>query len=209
MTAELQRRIANIIRFGLIYQVNLANATAQVQIGNLITDFLPFATCRTGTTKSWSPPTVGEQCIVLAMNGELTTACILLGLYTQNSPSQSGDEHIIEFADGAKFIYNQASSALSVANIKTAVIQASQSVTADTPQVICTKDLIVKGNVSITGNTAIQGGLTAKGNIQSKGAINADKNITSKQDVKAGDISLQNHFHTEQGDGADTSKAKQ
>lgn len=196
MTAEILRKLENMIRFGLIHKVDLTKATAQVAIGGLITDFLPFVTARTGTTKSWSPPTVGEQCIVLAMNGELTTACIILGLYTQNSPSQSGDEHLIEFADGARIRYNQATSALSVTHIKTAHIQASQSVTADTPKLICTQDLIVNGNVQI------QGGLTAQGSIQSQG------NIQAAQDVKAGGISLQNHVHTEQGDGANTSKAK-
>ena len=102
MSADNNRRIESIIRFGLIAEVDHAQAKARVKCGEILTDFIPFTTLRSGTTKTWSPPTQGEQCVILAASGELTTACIITGLYTQNSPSHSADEHVIEFADGAK-----------------------------------------------------------------------------------------------------------
>ena len=202
MSAEINRRIDNLIRFGLIAEVDHANAKARVKSGQILTSFLPFITLRAGTTKTWSPPTVGEQCVILASSGELTTACILVGLYTQNSPSHSPDVHVIEFADGAKIEYNQSSGALVVTGIKTAAITAANQINIDCPTVN------IKGNVNIMGaiTTADNGG--AKGNISISGNVEVKGTVTAKGDVKAGTISLQNHTHQEQGDGNLTSKAK-
>lgn len=202
MTADNNRRIENIIRFGVIAELDLTNCKARVKSGQILTDFLPFLTHRTGTTRTWSPPTVGEQCVILAMSGDLTTAAILTGLYTQNSPSKSTDEHVITFADGATIKYNQSSSALTVEGINTAYVTAQTSVTAETPKVICTQDLEVGGNVLIKGNAQINGGVSANGNMQSKGSILAERQITAKQniestaDVIASGISLKDHTHT-------------
>lgn len=202
MTAELNRRIDNLIRFGTIAEVDYATARVRVKSGQILTKFLPFITLRAGTTKTWSPPTVDEQCVILAASGEFTTACVLVGLYTQNSPSHSPDLHVIQFADGAVIKYNQASGALTVNGIKTAVITAAEQINIDCPIVN------IKGNVNITGalTTADNGG--TKGNISISGNVDVKGGITAKGDVKAGVISLQNHVHREQGDGADTSKAK-
>lgn len=202
MTADNNRRIENIIRFGVIAELDLENCKARVKSGQILTDFLPFLTLRTGTTRTWSPPTVNEQCVILAMSGDLTTAVILTGLYTQNSPSDSEDEHVITFADGATIKYNQSSSALTVTGINTAQVTASTSVTAETPKVICTQDLEVGGNVLIKGNAKINGGVSANGNMKSKGSITAQQNIESKADVVASGISLTNHTHA--GDSGGT-----
>ena len=157
MSADNNRRIESIIRFGLIAEVDYEQAKARVKCGEILTDFLPFITFRTGTTKTWSPPTQGEQCVILAASGELTTACIITGLYTQNSPSHSADEHVIEFADGAKITYNQASGALVVTGIKTASITAANQIDIDCPTIN------IKGNVNIDGKVTSTGDMVAGG----------------------------------------------
>lgn len=195
MSADNNRRIESIIRFGLIAEVDHAQAKARVKCGEILTDFIPFITMRSGTTKTWSPPTQGEQCVILAASGELTTACIITGLYTQNSPSHSADEHVIEFADGAKITYNQANSDLVVTGIKTANIKAANQINIDCPTVN------IKGNVNIDGN------LSTTGTTTSKGAISTQSNVSASGDIKGGGISLQNHVHVAQGEKARTSKA--
>lgn len=173
MTAELHRRLENVIRFGTIAEVDFANAKAKVQSGGILTDWLTWVNMRAGKTRTWSPPTVGEQCIVLAASGELTTATVLYGIYTQahNQPSQNPDEHVIEFADGAKIIYDQKSHALKVIGIATAHIQASSQVILETPLVKCTQNLSVGGNVQVAGT------------------------VKSTGDQIAGSISQINHIH--------------
>ncbi len=112
--AEQIRRLDNIIRLGTIAEVDLTTATARVNSGGITTDFLPWLTFRAGTSQTWSAPTVGEQCVVLSVSGEFTTGVILFGIYTQNAPSQSADEHLFRFSDGAEISYNTASGQLTV-----------------------------------------------------------------------------------------------
>ena len=157
MSADTNRRSESIIRFGLIAEVDHAQAKARVKCGEILTDFIPFIALRSGTTKTWSPPTQGEQCVILAASGELTTACIITGLYTQNSPSHSADEHVIEFADGAKITYNQSSGALIVTGIKTASITAANQIDIDCPTIN------IKGNVNIDGKVTSTGDMVAGG----------------------------------------------
>nr|DAR64830.1 MAG TPA: baseplate assembly protein V [Caudoviricetes sp.] len=173
MSADNNRRIESIIRFGLIAEVDHAQAKARVKCGEILTDFIPFITMRSGTTKTWSPPTQGEQCVILAASGELTTACIITGLYTQNSPSHSADEHVIEFPDGAKITYNHANSDLVVTGIKTASITAANQIDIDCPTVN------IKGNVNIDGE------------------------VTSTGDMIAGGISQMTHKHKDVSKGKD------
>lgn len=208
MSADNNRRIENLIRFGTIAEVDLSNATARVQSGAILTDFLPFLTLRAGATATWSPPTVGEQCVVLAMSGELTTACVLVGLYTQNAPSHSADEHVIKFADGAVIKYNQADGALSVTGIKSAQITAAQVINIDCPTVNIKGNVNIQGAITTTDGAGGAGNITISGNVKVKGNITNDGSIAAKGDVKAGNISLQNHTHKEQGDGNNTSKAQ-
>ena len=73
MSAENNRRIENLIRYGVIAEVDCAKRRARAKSGNILTDWLPFLTFRAGTTRSWSPVTVGEQCLILA-EGEIGRA---------------------------------------------------------------------------------------------------------------------------------------
>ncbi|OBX05940.1 baseplate assembly protein [Gallibacterium genomosp. 3] len=156
--ADIIRRLESLIKIGVIHAVDYQQARARVQSGQIISDWLPFLTLRAGTTVTWSPPTVGEQCLLLAPSGELNTGVVITGIYLKNqSPSNSSDEHVIQFADGATIIYNQQTHALIARGISTALIQASQSITADTPNVTCTGNVHVKGNITVDGDVVASG----------------------------------------------------
>ncbi|MGR6981214.1 phage baseplate assembly protein V [Testudinibacter sp. P27/CKL/0425] len=150
--ADVIRRIENMHRLGLIAAVDHAAARCKVRSGEILTDWLPFAAMRAGTTKTWSPPTVGEQCLVVALSGELTTAIVITGIYTAgNAPSQSPDEHVIEFADGARIVYNQANSDLSVNGVQTINITCQQTT--------INGDMQVNGKIESSGDQ-IAGGIS-------------------------------------------------
>lgn len=80
---------------------------------------------------------------------------------------------MIEFADGAKITYNQASGALVVTGIKTASITAANQINIDCP------------TVNIIGN------------------VNIDGKVTSTGDMIAGGISLMKHKHKDVSKGKD------
>lgn len=89
-------------------------------------------------------------------------------------------------------------------NCDTATIAAKTSITGDSPTITLTGDTTVQKTLTVMGAFTAMSGMTCNGG---SGGATATFNgsIHATGDVTAGDISLQNHVHTEQGDGADTS----
>lgn len=183
-STDLLRRLDNLLRLGTVAEIDLVNARVRVQSGEILTAFLPWFTFRAGTTQSWSAPTVGEQCLVLAVGGELTMGVVIVGLYASNAPSNNADEHLVKFPDGAEICYNHSSSHLSAKNCQTATIQASQSITADTPSFTCTGNVQINGTLSVTEAISTESGVSAQGA------------MTAQGDVSAMGIKLSTHVHT-------------
>lgn len=102
--ADAERRGANVIMPGVISEVDLAAGTARVEFeDDWISGDLPWFSLRAGALRTWSPPTVGEQCVVLSPDGEPATGMILLGLTSDAfpAPSESETETRSEWEDGA------------------------------------------------------------------------------------------------------------
>lgn len=100
--------LRNLLQPGTIAAVDTASARVRVGIGALTTDWLPWFERRAGDIKTWSPPVVGEQCLVLAPCGELASALVLVGLpSTANpAPASSTDQELTTYPDGASTRYD-------------------------------------------------------------------------------------------------------
>ncbi|WP_145537466.1 phage baseplate assembly protein V [Yersinia alsatica] len=151
LIAGLKRLLANIIRIGIVSDVDLASGLCRVKIGNLETDWLNWLTLRAGRVRFWSAPSKGEQVIVLSIGGELTTGFVLPAIFSDvnPAPSQSADAIVITFPDGARFEYEPEASHLAVTGIKTAAINASEAINATAPNITNT------ASVKITLDTPI------------------------------------------------------
>lgn len=177
--SEIQRLLRNMIRVGVVTHVNTADALCRVQTGDMTTGWLNWLTRRAGRSRDWWAPSIGEQVLILSIGGELDTAFVLPGIYSDDNPapSASADALHISFPDGAIVEYEPATGALTVSGIKTATLTASESVTAtapqvtvnastritlDTPEVVCTNKLI-------TGTLEVKQGGTMSGNIEHSG----------------------------------------
>lgn len=114
--SELSRRLANVLRYGRILAVDSAKALVRVESGDIRTDWLPFFARVAGKSRSWDPPVVGEQCMVLSPGGDLTLGCALRGLYsdTFDQPSGLADLFVTETGDGFSISYDSASNILSL-----------------------------------------------------------------------------------------------
>lgn len=176
---ELARALRNMIRTGVIVEIDLDAGRCRVQTGGIQTDWLQWLTQRAGRSRTWWAPSVGEQVIILAVGGELDTAFVLPAIFSDDypTPSASADALHIAFPDGAVIEYEPDTGALNVSGIKTADVTASESLTAtvplvlvkadtritlDTPEVVCTNKLI-------TGSIEVQKGGTMKGDIEHSG----------------------------------------
>lgn len=176
---ELARAIRNLIRSGVVTEVDTVQGLCRVQSGGIQTTWLNWLTTRAGRSRSWWAPSVGEQVLLLAIGGELDTAFVLPGIFSDDNPapSASADAWHVAFPDGAVIEYEPEASALTVSGIKTADVTASESITAtvpvvlvkaetritlDTPEVVCTNKLT-------TATLEVQKGGTMRGNIEHTG----------------------------------------
>lgn len=181
--AELRRRLDNMLRLGTIAEVDHAGARCRVQSGSITSAWLPWFSLRAGTTKRWSLPSVGEQCIVFSPCGELAQGIALLGIYSTVNPAPGSAANLdrTTYPDGTVIEYD------SIAKHLRAVLPEGGS-----------GELIIPAGLDITGDIRHTGDYTQTGNQTITG------NVQVSDDVTASGISLAGHKHggVEVGDGS-------
>ncbi|GLR13261.1 phage baseplate assembly protein [Chitinimonas prasina] len=175
-TAELARRLESLIRTGTIQAVDHPARRCRVQTGQLLTDWLPWLEDRAGDTGTWNPPTVGEQVVLLCPSGDPATGIVLLGLPSdaKPTPDSSPDTHVTVYPDGARICYDHALGALTATGIKTALVDAADSIAAKAGKTITaqagTLVTIDAPNTVVTGNLLVQKTLTYMGGMAGFGS---------------------------------------
>lgn len=108
--ADLQRRLANIIRRGKISAVRPGKQPlCRVQTGGNETDWLPVAQQHTGKhLRTWHPFAIGDPVIILSECGELRNGTVYPAGNTAAlaAPADEEDATTSEYGDGAVFRYN-------------------------------------------------------------------------------------------------------
>jgi phage baseplate assembly protein V len=152
--ADPERLTGEVLRYGTIASVDLANATCTVESGDIVTGDLPWVAQRAGAVRVWSPPTVGEQCLLLAPEGDLACALVIVGLYSDACPAPSTDPNVtlLAFPDGAILSYDHAAHALAAA------LPAGGTV-----------DITADGGVTINGGLTVNGLVTASEDVVAAG----------------------------------------
>lgn len=89
---DLQRRAANLVRYGTVVSVNPAAGTARVTYGgDTESADLPISSARSGGARVWSPVVVGEQVMVLCPSGDTAQGVIACSVPCNAFPAPSGD----------------------------------------------------------------------------------------------------------------------
>jgi phage baseplate assembly protein gpV len=104
------RRLHNLVRYGIVYEANYEEGEIRVstQDGELITDWIPWATMRAGGDLSWWAPEVGEVVLLLAPSGELSNAVALPAAFSNDRrPANRETVKREVFADGAVHEYDR------------------------------------------------------------------------------------------------------
>ncbi|MCI4588604.1 phage baseplate assembly protein V [Sphingobium sp. BYY-5] len=167
-TQDPEQLTGDVIRIGTIASVDHANATCTVESGDLVTGELPWVAQRAGGIRLWSPPSVGEQCVLLSPEGDIENGLVVLGFFSDACPAPSSDPDVthLEFPDGATLIYNHAAHTLS------ATLPGGGTATIDAPG-----GATINGDVTINGNVAVSG------------------TVDATDDVIGGGKSLKSHKH--------------
>ena len=174
-------QLINLIRYGTIATIDVASARVVVSVGGLATKPIPWLAPRAGATRTWSPPTPGEQVLVLSPGGNLGAAVALTGIFYDTFAIPDGatsDNVVIAFGDGAVFLYDHATHLLK------GVLPAGGRV-----------ELTAPGGFHLVGDMDIDGAFHVTQAATFDATLHTAQDITTDADVKAGDISLRDHPH--------------
>lgn len=186
--AELERRLANVMRLGLVEQLDEDAARVRVRVGDILTAWIPWVAHRAGGDRTWWAPEPGEQVVLLAPAGELAAAVALPAVYRSAyaPPANAKTVHRTTYADGAVIEYDREAHKLTATIPGDVELTADGDVTVDaggSVAVSATSVSITASNVEIDGSCTITGDL------------NVDGTVMADTDVIAGTVSLKTHVH--------------
>lgn len=228
---DTSTRFPSLIKLGEISSIDPSKGTARVVFDDedsIVSYDLPILQRNTLKNHDFASLDVGEDAIVLFFGEGQEDGVILGSIYAGEvtPPETTENRRTVVFDDGTRVCYDREEHKLTVTiegteivfnrqdgsitvpnavtiNCTTATVNASSSVTLDTPKTYITGALNVAGLITGSGGLAVSGGsgaaVTVSGNMSLQGQIDASNDVT------AGGISLMGHTHTEQGDGAETS----
>lgn len=152
---------STLIRLGLISEVTLSPPRCKVRFADPDdkgdeggeTPFIRWLALRAGKTRTWSPPSVGEECLLLCPDGQIGNGVALLGLNNDTTPPPGATlAELIEYDDGAVISYDRE------AHVLSAILPAGATALIEAPG-----GLTIRGPVSIEGDVTVTGDVTADG----------------------------------------------
>lgn len=216
---EIERKLENLIRLGSVAEVNPSTALCRVETGDITTNWLPWITQRAGSDRTWWPPSVGEQVVLLCPGGNPSNGLVLLGVFSDAHPAPASDLNttvMALFRDGTRLSYDNAAHHL-IADVRgdasllcegdlvaTVGGDASMSVVGDLTAEAASADvtaatITLNGDVTINGSFTLNGALTHTGNHTTTG------NVTVTGLVSANGVGLTTHTHISALPGTPTS----
>jgi phage baseplate assembly protein V len=179
--ADIQRLLGDLARLGTVTAVDRAAGTCRVRVGEIETGELPWLAFRAGATRVWSPPSIGEQVLLICPEADAAAGLVLGALSSDAHPAPADDESTLAaFIDGARIGYDP------VAHTLSASLPAGATVSIQ-----------AQGGIRLLGDVAIEGDLTCSGT------------VTADVDVVGGGKSLKGHKHLAVQPGSGVSGAPQ
>lgn len=159
--AELARLIENLIRIGAVAEVrHSAPPAVRVTAGGITTNWLPWCEQRAGATRTWNPPSKGEQVVLLCPSGDPSNGIVLCAIPSAKAdvPSNDPNQTVTLYQDGALVKYDHSAGMLTVKGVKTVLLEAATSVLVKCPDTTFDGNVTVKGLLSFMNGLAGQGG---------------------------------------------------
>lgn len=161
---KLEERVNNIIRFGIIKEVDISSNLVVLDLGNnLESPKIPYLVNSSGNASIYFTPKIGDQVMVLSQNGDITNAVAMPSIYKGNI-SGVNDEWRLEFSQG-KITYKEGK----------LEIKADTQVNIESPKANIKSDQIILGDdsggevvckmhtCSFTGGSHVMGSTKIKG----------------------------------------------
>ncbi|WP_337025185.1 phage baseplate assembly protein V [Pantoea anthophila] len=163
ISGDLQRRLANLIRRGVIHSVRHdKQPKCRVDLGDIVTTWLPLCQGFSGANRSDSNPfAVGDAVTVLSEAGELNNGRVFPGWNTGAMPVPEGSdsEHITRYSDGTEIRYDREAHALTIKIAAGGSYKIVGNGTLDGPVEI-TETLTVKGKTLVNSDIGATGDIS-------------------------------------------------
>ncbi|VWC58415.1 baseplate assembly protein [Burkholderia contaminans] len=212
----MDRRMACLTQSAIVEAITYDPPRVKVRVGDWVSDWLKWQAGAAGKVRQWRPPSVDEEVALWAPSGDLAGAFVAPGYYTEQhggSGRSNPDETATDFPDGAFEQYNHASHEylLSVpagGRIVFRIGGTEFELKADGATLRSAKLLADIPDSTFTGNTTTEqlltfnGGMLGKAASTSGVAVQVQGGAEFTEDVVAAGISVSQHRHVEQGDGA-------
>ncbi|CDY77960.1 Baseplate assembly protein V [Caballeronia glathei] len=216
---EIDRLLASIVQAGFIDSVQYDPPRCRVRNGEWVSALLPWKTVAAGRVRTWCPPSVGEQAVVLAPSGTLAGAFVVAGFYSDTHGGANGQAPnmtVTDYPDGAhehydhdahEYVFSVPAGGRIVFRIgDTQMEMTTAGITQTTPKLLVdAPDSTFTGDSTTQKRLTFQGGMTGS-NSAGGPASEIDGEAHFSKDVTAAGVSLMHHTHREQGDGAPTSE---
>ena len=143
---DFQRMVGDIAREGVVVSVDHAAGTCRVEIGDILSGDLPWIERAAGTTRTWCPPSVGEQVTIMSPEADLERGYVSGTLFSDAHPAPWDNAYAvgIAFSDGAYVSYDAAKGEL------VAVLPGSGKAVIE-----------AKGGITLRGDVTVEGKLSA------------------------------------------------
>ena len=152
MSEELSRRMGDLIRLGRV--VEIQGKSARVRAGDVETDWIRWPATRAGRLKVWSPPSLDEQVLLFAPEGDIERAVIGPSFFSNLHPAPEEDgSDFIEFEDGGRLSYHPETKVLSVALADGAGLTITAPAGVRIEGDLQVSGDVVAGGVSLTSHT--------------------------------------------------------
>ena len=146
--AEIERRAFDIARWAVV--TAREGKRVVVRAGELEAP-VPWFAFRAGETAIWSPPSIGEQGLLLCPEGEIKLGLFLPGVESTAFPLPAGAAEVVQFKDLARISYDPFAHVLEVALPPggKAVLSADVEISGD----VTVSGDVVAGGVSLQDHT--------------------------------------------------------
>jgi phage baseplate assembly protein V len=157
---DIPADLSELIRLGTIASVDLEAARCIVRYGDpddegggAETPPIRWLMLRAGKTRVWSPPSVGEQVVLLVPDGQIAAAVALPGIVQNAFPAAGADlTELLEFEDGALISYDP------LAHVLSAILPDGGTAEIEAPG-----GITIRADVTIEGSVTVSGDVTADG----------------------------------------------
>jgi phage baseplate assembly protein V len=204
--SDVIRRLENLLRAGTIEQVDHDAALVRVRTGGLLSSWVRAFARRAGVVREWSPPSVGEQCLLCSPGGDLANGFALVGLYSDEHPANDNraNTEATLYPDGSLVEYDHTAHRHLIQCVGDIVAIAQGDITSTASGEMTLQaqgDLIATAGGAMTIKAAkaivIEAGASITLKVGPASLTLGPNGVTGAPDIVSNNISLTQHGHSD------------